>query len=66
MSTMIAELYDALLSAGADEAKAREAAQAVAQYDKDIAEIKAGLMLLKWMIGFNLAFTFAVVWKVFT
>lgn len=66
MSTMISELYDALLSAGADETKAREAAKAVAQYDKDIAEIKASLMLVKWMIGFNLAFTLAVVLKVFT
>lgn len=65
MSTMISEVYDALLSAGADETKAREAAKAVAQYDKDIPEIKAALMLVKWMIGFNLAFTLAVVWKVF-
>ena len=24
------------------------------------------LILLKWMIGFNLAFTMAVVWKVFS
>ena len=65
MTTMISEVYDALISAGADEVKAREAAKAVAQHDKDIAEIKAGLMLVKWMVGFNLAFTLAVLWKVF-
>jgi hypothetical protein len=40
--------------------KARAAAQAVAQYDRDIAELKAGQMLLKWMVGFNLAFTMAI------
>ncbi len=66
MSTMITEVYDALTSAGAPEDKARAAAQAVAQYDRDIAEIKASLMLLKCMVGFNLAFTLSVVWKIFT
>ena len=66
MTIMISEAYDALISAGADEEKAREAAKAVAQYDKDIAEIKASLMLVKWMVGFNLAFTLAVLWKVFS
>jgi hypothetical protein len=44
----------------------RAAAQAVAQYDKDIAELKVGQMRLKWMVGFNLAFTRAILWKVFT
>ncbi len=66
MTTMISEVYDALKEAGASDEKAKQAAQAVAQYDKDIAEIKASLLLLKWMIGFNLAFTMAVLWKVFT
>jgi len=65
MTTMIAEVYDALVSAGADEAKARDAAKAIADYSRDIAEVKANLALLKWMIGFNLAFTLAILWKVF-
>jgi hypothetical protein len=63
---MIAEVYDALLSAGADDEKARAAATAIAEYNRDIAEVKSNLALLKWMVGFNLAFTLAVVWKVFT
>jgi len=63
---MVTEVYDALISAGADEQKARAAAEAVAKYDKDISEVKANLMLIKWMVGFNLAFTMAVVWKAFT
>ena len=66
MSIMVTEVYDALISAGADEQKARAAAEAVAKYDKDISEVKANLMLIKWMVGFNLAFTMAVVWKAFT
>ena len=43
MSTMIAEVYDALVSAGAEEAEAREAAQSVAPDDRDIGHIKFSL-----------------------
>ena len=65
MSTMNSEVYDALLSAGADEIKAREAAKSVARYDTDIAEIKASLLLLKRMVGFTLAFVVALTWRAF-
>ena len=65
MSTMNSEVYDALIDAGADETKAREAAKSVAQYDTDIAEIKASLLVLKWMSGFILAFVAALAWRVF-
>ena len=66
MSTMNSEVYDALVDAGADEAKAREAAKSVARYDSDIAEIKASLLLLKCMVGFVLAFVVALAWHAFT
>ena len=65
MTTMIAELYDSLISAGSDDLKARAAAQAVAEYDRDISELKAGQKLLHWMVGFNLAFTMAILWRIF-
>ena len=65
MSTMNSEVYDALIDAGADETKAREAAKSVAPYDTDIAEIKASLLVLKWMAGFILAFVVALAWRVF-
>jgi len=65
MSTMNSEIYDALMDAGANETKAREAAKSVARYDTDIAEIKASLLLLKWMSGFILAFVVALAWRVF-
>ena len=35
------------------------------KYDSDIAEIKASLLLLKWMVGFTLAFVVALVWRTF-
>ena len=63
MSTVNSEVYDALIDAGADKNKAREAAKSVAQYD--IAEIKASLLVLKWMAGFILAFVVALPWRVF-
>lgn len=73
MTTMITEVYDAFKSAGAEDEKARAAAQAIAEYGRDIAEVKATLaeikatqVLLKWMAGFNLAFTMAIVWRVFS
>ena len=65
MSTMNSEVQDPLVDAGADEAKAREAAKSVARYDNDVAEIKASLLLLKWMMGFTLAFVVAVAWRTF-
>ena len=65
MSTMNREVQDPLVDAGADEAKAREAAKSVARYDGDIAEIKASLLLFEWMTGFTLAFVVAVAWRTF-
>ena len=65
MSMMNCEVYDALVDAGADEAKAREAAKSVVRYDGDVAEIKASLLLLEWMAGFTLAFVVAVAWRTF-
>lgn len=66
MSTMISEVYDALKEAGASEEKARKAAEAVATYENRFARIESDLALLKWMIGFNLAITVAILWKIFS
>jgi len=66
MSTMISEVYDALKEAGASEEKARKAAEAVASYENRFARIEGDLGVVKWMIGFNLAMTVAVLWKVFS
>ncbi len=43
MTTMISEVYDAFRSAGADEDKARAAAQAIADYQRNISELKTEL-----------------------
>jgi hypothetical protein len=65
MSTMISEVYDALLAAGAPEEKARKAAEVLANYDNRFGKIEADLLVLKWMVGYLVASVTAVLWKVF-
>jgi len=59
MTTMIAEVYDALVEAGASQDKARKAAEAIAGYETRFADIERRLermegkiTLLSWMVGF--------------
>jgi len=73
MSTMIAELYDALKDAGASEEKARAAAKTMADYDsrfnkidQDLYLIKAEITILKWMLGFLVAGMVSLLFKIFT
>ena len=61
MTTMITELYDALKEAGAGEEKARKAAETVAAYENRFNKIETDLVVLKWMVGFNLAGTVALI-----
>ena len=65
MSTMISEVYDALKEAGSSDEKARAATIAIAHYDSEISSTKSDLMLLKWMVGFNIALTCAILWRTF-
>jgi hypothetical protein len=72
MATMIGEVYDAFLEAGASHDKARKAAEALAGYEnrfskieRDFAEVKGELNLLKWMVGFNSAVSLAVLVRLF-
>jgi len=72
MSTMISEVYDAFLAAGAPEDKARKAAETLASYENRFSSLDNKLTLLDgkvnlttWMIGFNLALTVAILWRVF-
>ena len=51
MTTMIAEVYDALKEAGASDEKARKAAETPANYDNQFAEIRTELKVHRWMFG---------------
>ncbi len=63
MALMMSSLYHALLAAGAGDESARDAAEEVAPYDSRFGKIEGELMLLKWMLGFNLAISIAVLAK---
>ncbi|MCH8841522.1 MAG: integrase [SAR324 cluster bacterium] len=51
MSIMIAEVYEALLEAGASESKAKAAAESLAGYENRFAKIEPDLPVIKWMVG---------------
>jgi hypothetical protein len=63
---LIEEIYDALIEAGASEGKARAAARAMTNYETRISKIEGDINLLKWMAGFNLAMTVAILFRVFS
>lgn len=70
MTTMISEVYDAFIAANVPPDKARKAAEALSAESlatkQDIIRVERELAVMRWMIGFNLAFTMAVLWKVFS
>lgn len=64
---MLSKTYDALVSAGAPEDKAREAAEELADYENRLASIdnrlsavEGKLTVLIWAIGINAAATIAI------
>jgi hypothetical protein len=63
---IIEEIYDALIEAGASETKTRAAARAMTNYETRINKIESDINLLKWMSGFNLALTVAILFRVFS
>ena len=70
MGMMNMELYDALLSVNVPEMKARKAAESILSHDQvvtktDLAEfrveVKAELLVLKWMVGVNMTLTLGLI-----
>lgn len=59
MTVMITELYDALKDAGADDEKARKAAQTVAAYETRLGRIEGKLTVLLAAVGVNAAASIA-------
>ena len=51
MTVMVAEVYDALLSAGAPEEKARKAAEVLAGFENRFAAIETRLAVLMVMVA---------------
>lgn len=65
MTTALMEVYDALREAGASEERSRAAAEAVANYDDRLSSLGSDVSLLKWMAGFNVALSVAVLLRSF-
>jgi hypothetical protein len=66
MALMLSELYEALLEAGASEAKAKKAAEAVASYDDRLGRIERRLDVLTYITGANLTlmlFAAGLLWQ---
>ena len=59
MALMLSDTYDALIEAGASEAKAKAAAREVAAPDRR-------LLRLEVMLGINITITLAIAAKLFT
>lgn len=63
------EVYNAFKKAGVPDEQAVAAAKAIVDESlaskADIQTLKTEMLLLKWMVGFNLAFTMAIVYKLF-
>lgn len=61
MTMMISEVYEALRDAGVSEEKSRKAAEALTAEQhatkSDVNELKVQMLVMKWMIGLNLAGT---------
>jgi hypothetical protein len=62
---MIFEVYDALKDAGATEEKAKKAAESLANYESRFNKVESELTLLKWMVGFNVGLSVAILLKLF-
>jgi hypothetical protein len=72
VSTMISEVYDAFIAAGTPEDKARKAAETLANYDNrfsridgEVLKVQSELLLLKWMVGFDIALNVAILTRSF-
>jgi hypothetical protein len=66
VALMLGKLYDALRAGGVPDDKAREAAEEVAAYEKDLGELKSDVRVLKWITGSTLAGVLALVIRAFT
>ena len=70
MTTMVAEVYDALVAAGTPDDKARKAAETIVQIDTRVTDIGGRMDRLNgrmdtmiWMMGANLTLTILVLGK---
>ena len=62
---MQSEVFEAFRAIDIPEDKALKAAAALSKRDDDVAALRGDLLVLKWMMGFVLAFQVAIFAKLF-
>lgn len=60
MSVMQSEVFEAFRAIDIPEDKALKAATALSKRDDDVSTLKSELLVIKWMMGFVLAFQVAI------
>jgi hypothetical protein len=65
MALQLGALRDALIDAGASPEKAKAAAEELAGYERDLADIKSDLRVLKWGQGVTAAGVLAILLRLF-
>jgi len=65
MSAMQSEVFEDFRAIDIPEDKAMKAAAALSKRDDDVISVKGELLLIKWMMGFVLAFQVAIFAKLF-
>jgi hypothetical protein len=65
MTQMQSEVFEAFRSIDVPEDKALKAAAALSKRDDDVISVRSELTVIKWMMGFVLAFQVAIFVKLF-
>ena len=65
MTMIQSEVYEAFRSIDVPEDKAVKAAAALSKRDDDVGALKSDMNLMKWMLGFVLAFQVGIFVKLF-
>lgn len=65
MSVMHSEVFEAFRAIDIPEDKALQAAAALSRRDDDVSTLRSELLVIKWMMGFVLAFQVAIFARLF-
>lgn len=65
MTTMQSEVYEAFRAIDIPEEKAVKAAAALSKRDEDVGALKSDMLVMKWVLGFILAFQVGIFVKLF-
>jgi hypothetical protein len=65
MTLRLGALHDALLNAGAQPELAQRAAEELANYDRQLNDVRSDLLVVKWMLGVLIVLVSGLFWQGF-